>query len=142
MPRHLKEADRAQRQAWRQEVEFVGANQQPLRITGGGTVRTAVQLDPAARRKVSASLMAAAETAAPDRVFLNLENVRGLVDSTAFNVYVSARTRTPASRPIEEKAGSIALFGVRKATQMRTAATGSGAHVRARHHEDHRRAAL
>jgi len=32
---------------------------------------------------------ATAAPSAPDRVFLNLENVRGLNDATAFNVYIN-----------------------------------------------------
>jgi tyrosinase len=53
---------------------------------------------------------------APDRVFLNLENVRGLVDSTAFHVYVGLpEGANPAGHP-ELLAGSVALFGARKAS--------------------------
>jgi len=96
-------------------VELVGANRGSLRITGS-EARTSVQLDPGMRRKVSASLAAAVEAAAPDRVFLNLENVRGLVDSTAFQVYVDLPDgANPADYP-ERLAGSVALFGVRKAS--------------------------
>ena len=98
-------------------VELVGANRESLRITGS-EARTSVQLDAAMRHKVSASLAraAAAEDTAPDRIFLNLENVRGLVDSTAFRVYVGLPEQaTPADHP-ERLAGSIALFGVRKAS--------------------------
>jgi tyrosinase len=80
-------------------VELVGANTNALRIMGG-KAQTTVRLDSGPRKKVSNSLVAAAETAAPDRVFLNLENVRGLVD---------------ADHP-ELLAGSLALFGVRKAS--------------------------
>jgi tyrosinase len=68
------------------------------------------------RRKVSASLAAAASTAAPDRVFLNLENIRGLTDSTVFQVYVGLPDgANPADHP-DLLAGSVALFGVRKAS--------------------------
>jgi len=96
-------------------VELVGANREPLPIKGS-EARTSVQLDTGMRRKVSASLARAAETAAPDRVFLNLENVRGLADSTAFQVYVGLPDdANPADHP-ERLAGSIALFGVRKAS--------------------------
>ena len=48
----------------------------------------------------------AGEAAVPDRVFLNLENIRGLNDATTFQVVVNGQL-----------AGTIALFGVRKATQ-------------------------
>jgi tyrosinase len=98
-------------------VELVGANHEALRITGS-EAHTSVQLDPGMRRKVSASLAraAAAEEATPDKVFLNLENVRGLIDSTAFQVYIGLPEGVdPADYP-ERRAGGIALFGVRKAS--------------------------
>ena len=104
-------------------VELVGANREPLRIAGS-EVRTSVQLDTGVRRKVSASLAEAAQPAsarslsnvAPDRVFLNLENVRGLADSTVFQVYVGLPDgANPADHP-ERLASSVALFGVRKAS--------------------------
>lgn len=88
-------------------VELMGASQEPLRISGKKQVRTSVQLDTATRKKVSASLAAVQtnKAAEPDRVFLNLENVRGLHDATALQVYIK-----------DHPAGTIALFGVRKAT--------------------------
>jgi tyrosinase len=97
-------------------VELVGASQQALPVRGSD-VRTSVQLDTNVRRKVTASLTTAALAASvPDRVFLNLENVRGLVDSTAFRVYVGLpEGANPADYP-QLLAGSIALFGVRKAS--------------------------
>jgi len=96
-------------------VELVGANQGSLSIQGA-EAHTSVQLNAGVRRKVSASLTAAAETAPPDRVFLNLENVRGVGDSTVFQVYVGLPAgANPADHP-ENLAGSIALFGVRKAS--------------------------
>jgi tyrosinase len=96
-------------------VELVGANREALPIKGS-EARTSVRLDAGVRQKVAASLAAAAETAAPDRVFLNLENVRGLADSTAFRVYVDLpEGANPAHHP-ERLAGSVALFGVRKAS--------------------------
>jgi tyrosinase len=97
-------------------VELVGATQQPLPVQDG-EVSATVHLDSAGRRKVSASLAKAAETNAPDRVFLNLENVRGVSDSTAFHVYVGLPAGVdPAAHP-ELLAGSVALFGVRKASK-------------------------
>jgi tyrosinase len=88
-------------------VELVGANRESLRITGD-EARTSVRLDTGMLHKVSASLAraTAAEEATPDRVFLNLENVRGLVDSTAFQVYIGLPDEaTPDDHP-ERLAGS------------------------------------
>jgi len=101
-------------------VELVGASTAPLQIQDGETHAT-VRLDAAALGKVSASLAnvaqaKAATPPAPDRVFLNLENVRGAYDSPAFQVYVGLPDgANPADHP-ELNAGSIALFGVRKAS--------------------------
>lgn len=86
-------------------VELIGANQHSIKIAGTSDVRAAVPLDRQVQRKVSASLAAAAADQAPDRVFLNLENVRGLNDAATFNVYVNERL-----------AGNISLFGVRRTT--------------------------
>ena len=97
-------------------VELLGANNQSLRLTGN-EARAAITLDAAVQRKVTASFLAAAAAPVrPDRIFLNLENVRGLSDATAFNVYVDLpEGEDPAKHP-DNLAGSVALFGVRKAT--------------------------
>ena len=108
-------------------VELLGANSQSLRLTGT-EARTVVTLDPAVRAKVSASLRAgmAAAPATPDRVFLNLENVRGLHDATSFGVYINLPDGAdPASYP-DHQAGGIALFGVRKATLAKGGHAGNG----------------
>lgn len=98
-------------------VELLGANTQSLRLSGT-EARTSVVLDPAVRRKVAASLrsVAAATPREPDRIFLNLENVRGLNDATAFHVYINLPEGEDPARHPDHLAGSIALFGVRKAT--------------------------
>jgi len=97
-------------------VELLGASREAVPITGT-EAKAAVHLDPGVRRKVRASLTAAAEATTPDRVFLNLENVRGLSDATAFRVYIDLpEGANPADYP-DRLAGSVALFGVRKATQ-------------------------
>jgi tyrosinase len=98
-------------------VELLGANNQSLRLTGTETT-TSVALDARVQRKVFMSLQAAATAAkpVPDRIFLNLENVRGLNDATAFSVYINVPEGDDPIRHPELLAGSIALFGVRKAT--------------------------
>ncbi|HET9210446.1 MAG TPA: tyrosinase family protein [Thermoanaerobaculia bacterium] len=96
-------------------VELVGANRGALAITGSG-VSTTINLDPDVRRQVSASLAAAGETAQPDRVFLNLENVRGARDASVLNVYVNLpEGAAPGDHP-EHLAGSVGLFGLRRAS--------------------------
>lgn len=88
------------------QAELVGANQQSLKISGTGDVHSAVRLNKDVQRKVRASFAAAAAPEqAPDRVFLNLENVRGSNDATTLNVYVNERL-----------AGNVSFFGVRRAS--------------------------
>jgi tyrosinase len=106
-------------------VELVGANAERIAIRGN-LVQTSVQLEPGTRKKVSASLLSAVETATPDRVFLNLENVQGQSDATAFSVYVDIpHGDKPVDHP-ERLAGSIALFGVSKASDPNEEHAGQG----------------
>ncbi len=96
-------------------VELVGANQGVLSIQGSGA-RTNVKLDADIRRKVSASLAKASETAAPDRVFLNLENVRGTRDAHVLSVYINLPEGEKPNKHPELLAGSVGLFGLRRAS--------------------------
>jgi tyrosinase len=106
-------------------TELVGANQQPLAIKGTGA-RTSVKLDAGVRRKVSASLAKASETAPPDRVFLNLENVRGTHDAAALSVYINLpEGAKPGDHP-ELLAGSVGLFGLRRASAKDDKHAGQG----------------
>lgn len=102
-----------------QNVELLGASRQPLRIAGRKEARTSVELEDAVRRKVTESFASAANeeaSAVPDRLFLNLENVRSFSDAVAFQVYVNLpEGANPADHP-ERAAGSVALFGVTAAT--------------------------
>jgi tyrosinase len=106
-------------------VELLGAFDQRLHVVGN-EVRAKVALDESIKNKVIASLRAASHAAPPDRVFLNLENVRGLNDAGIFNVYINVpEGEDPAKHP-ECKAGSVALFGVRKATMKDGEHSGNG----------------
>jgi tyrosinase len=59
----------------------------------------------------------------PDRVYLNLENVRGTRDATALSVFINLpEGSNPADHP-ELLAGTVGLFGLRRAT------VASGQHV-------------
>ena len=96
-------------------AELVGASQGALPIKGTGA-RTTVRLDANVRRKVSASLATASETAPPDRVYLNLENVRGTHDAGVLTVYINLpEGANPKDHP-ELKAGSVGLFGLSNAS--------------------------
>jgi tyrosinase len=96
-------------------MELLGANQQALPITGSGA-STSVKLDAGVRGKVSASLAMASETAAPDRVFLNLENVSGTHDASVLSVYINLPEGAKPSEHPELLAGSVGLFGLRSAS--------------------------
>jgi tyrosinase len=96
-------------------VELVGANQEALAIKGSGA-HTTVRLDTEVRHKVSTSLARAAQTAAPDRVFLNLENVRGTHDASVLSVYINLPEGASPSEHPELLAGSVGLFGLRRAS--------------------------
>ncbi|MEA2490230.1 MAG: tyrosinase [Acidobacteriota bacterium] len=114
----------------RQNVEMVGASHRPLRVAGREEVRTSVQLNDGARRRVTKSFTAAeadaGQAAAPDRMFLNLENVRGLSDAVVFQVYVNLpEDANPADHP-ERLAGSVGLFGVTEATSADDEHGGAG----------------
>ena len=102
------------------KVELIGANDASVPLSGGET-RSRVRLDPAMRRKVTASLTPDAKgvgvAAAPDRVFLNLENVRGRSDAAAFHVYVGLPDDEEPADHTDRLAGSIAPFGMTKASQ-------------------------
>jgi tyrosinase len=107
-------------------VELLGANTESLRVVGT-EARTSVALDKTVNQRVGASLLGAvAQATIPDRVFLNLENVRGLNDATILNVYINVpEGEDPATHP-ELKAGSIALFGVSKASSADNTHAGDG----------------
>ncbi len=106
-------------------VELLGAFDQRVNMVGTDA-RARVMLDDTVKRRVTASLRNASETTPPDRIFLNLENVRGLNDSVVCNVYINVpEGEDPAKHP-EYKAGSVALFGVRKATMKHGEHSGNG----------------
>lgn len=101
-----------------ENVELVGANEETVVVKSQTASR--VRLDSGMRGKVSAGLAptadAAGEIAPGDRVFLNLENVKGKSDASAFNVYVGVTDdEDPEAHP-ERLAGSVAPFGMRKAS--------------------------
>jgi tyrosinase len=108
-----------------QKVELVGASQASVAVTGMGA-RTIVRLDPAVRRKVAASLAAASETSVPDRTYLQLENVRGTYDATVLSVYINLPERARPSEHPELLAGSVGLFGLRRASETDGEHAGAG----------------
>jgi tyrosinase len=106
-------------------TELVGASQDTIRLTAT-PVETRVRVDPAPAQRTFRTLEAVRSapesTVVPDRVFLNLENVRGRNDAAVFYVYVSHPTATVP----ETLAGVVSLFGVKKASQPDGAQGGNG----------------
>jgi tyrosinase len=96
------------------KVELLGASEPGLRLSGG-EARARVVLKPEVESKVMKSF-SSMPTAAPDRVFLNLENVRAARDGTVFSVYVNLPDGADPAAHAELRAGSVALFGVRAAS--------------------------
>lgn len=108
-----------------QEPELIGSNDSSIRLRDG-VLHAPVRLDPAGRERVSASLSGVARGAAPDRVFLNLENVRGLSDAIALRVYVGMESGANPSDHPENLAGTVSLFGVSRASDPDDSHAGSG----------------
>jgi tyrosinase len=111
-----------------EHVELMGASQGGFSLTGS-QAKAAVQLDQAVKNKVTSSLQGmgmAGGPATPDRVFLNLENVRGVDDATILNVYINVPEGDDPAKHPELKAGSIGMFGVSKASAMDGPHAGNG----------------
>lgn len=110
------------------EVELVGANDES--VTVRNTASSRVRLDAGVRNSVGATFAPAAAadaaSAPSDRVFLNLENVRGQSDASAFRVYVGVPDGEDVEAHPELLAGSVAPFGLRKATQADGEHAGQG----------------
>lgn len=104
-------------EAVRKSVELVGTNNRLLQITGSGA-STTVQLDGEIRQKVVRSLLEASPTETPDRVYLNLENVRGAHDATALNIFVNLPEGSNPSDHLDLLAETVSLFGLRRASLL------------------------
>ncbi|MGC5702694.1 tyrosinase family protein [Pseudomonas sp. NFXW11] len=111
-----------------QNSELIGANRAPLDLVGN-SVQTTVVLDKQGTQKLFTSLKAntlAATFTPPDRVFLNLENIRGKRDSILLEVYINLpQDADPAQHP-ELRAGVLALFGMRRASRTDLGHGGQG----------------
>ena len=115
--------------AQRKPAELVGANDRSIAIGSEG-IQTLVKFDQGVSRKIVDSLRASPSFAAgggePDRVFLNLENIRGVNDAAVLDVYVNLpKDAKPEDNP-HHLAGAVSLFGVRKATRPDSAHGGNG----------------
>ena len=94
--------------------ELVGAHDGALRIDSSG-VRASVKLDNQVRNKMVSTLVTASVINVPDRVYLQLENVRGTRDANKLNIYVNGIA-----------AGCVPLFGMHQASLKDGEHGGSG----------------
>lgn len=106
--------------------ELIGASEPGIRVTGD-PVEARLRVDPDAAGRTMRSLQVEsgnleAAPAQPDRVFLNLENVRGINDAAVLYVYVSH----PAVDMPERHVGAVGFFGVRKASHPEGGEVGNG----------------
>lgn len=112
-----------------QATELIGANDSTVRLQGAA-VETQVRVDRVAGQKVMRSFQTSATLSAtpvePDRIFLNLENIRGRNDAAIFYVYVNLpQDANPEEHP-DRLAGVVSLFGVQNATRTDDAHAGNG----------------
>jgi tyrosinase len=100
-------------------VELVGASDRSVNLSAG-ELSADVRLDPPTRSKVTQSFAAAASPTGatePDRIFLAIENIRGVQDSALVEVYVSAPQHGNRPPSAARLAGTISGFGLTKATR-------------------------
>lgn len=102
-----------------QKTELVGSYAQPLRL-GPAPVTATVSLDQVTQKKVlgnTASAFNLDTPKTPDRVFVNVENIRGSNDAASFFVYVNLpEGADPKSYP-DHRARAFTLFGVDQASK-------------------------
>ncbi len=97
--------------------ELLGAHDGSLKLGSSG-VRASVRLAPAAQksfRNVPLARLAAEAEAPAEHLYLQLENVRGTRDAQKLSVYVN-----------DQLAGTVALFGLRRASTAEGGHGGSG----------------
>ena len=68
----------------------------------------------------------AAKTAAPDNVYIKVENVRGTFDATVLSVYLDLPEGAKPGESRQYLAGNIALFGLRRASMKDGQHAGEG----------------
>lgn len=107
--------------------ELIGANARSVSLVGS-EARTSLTLAGPGAGLVAKALGANAGLAPPQkqRFFLNLENVRGSNDSSVISVYLNVPDGENATEHPELRAGSVGLFGVRKASVADDAHAGDG----------------
>ncbi len=108
-------------------VELLGSGSGKVSLSGTASKRSGVQLDAPTLSRLAASLSGeAAPAGLPDRVFLNLENVRSRTDTVLFKVYIGLQVdANPGDNP-DNLAGTISLFGTSIASDPSELHAGDG----------------
>lgn len=121
-----KAAVETRRTAVAQEAipEMVGATEQTVHLTGRHTTAQVALTAPTgpARRK------AVAEAAAPQRVFLNIENVTGTGSPNGYSVYINVPENEDPRKHEDLCAGTLPMFGVKEASRASKKHAGDGLH--------------
>jgi tyrosinase len=106
------------------KTELMGASEGGLSLSGAAVRQVSVKTSQDVRQRVTRSLLG--EMAQPDRIFLNLENITGLEDSTIFQVYIGLKEGAEPSQNIDYLAGGVSLFGVTQASDPAGKHAGNG----------------
>jgi tyrosinase len=104
--------------------EMVGASDEPIDLTGQ---RVVVNM-PVSAPTGPARVAAAAADARPQRMFLNIENIKGSAAGTSYEVYVNVPAGEDPRAHQELYAGLLPLFGLAEATRGDQDHPGDGLH--------------
>lgn len=108
-------------------VEMMGSGSGRVQLAGSERQSSKVQINRPSMERLVMSLDGGEEnTETPDRVFLNLENVRSRSDTVIFQVYVGLAADAAASDESSQLAGTISLFGALEASSDESEHAGNG----------------
>jgi tyrosinase len=106
------------------EAELLGANSEELEIKGSGA-DTVVRLNTDLQKLVTGLAKTSSEKP-PGGIYLALENVRGTQDATVLDVSISRREDASLGEQRDQLAGSVGLYGLRRASVQSDQGGGSG----------------
>ncbi|MEM9046435.1 MAG: tyrosinase family protein [Pseudomonadota bacterium] len=108
-------------------VEMIGTGEGKIALSGTAQHQASVRLDQPTVDRLSENLSGAApQPGLPDRVFLNLENVRSQSDAVIFKVYVGMPPGTDPADSDTYFAGTVSLFGATLASDPAGKHAGNG----------------
>lgn len=113
-------------------IELVGADNTTIELSGkkASAASAQVQLDMRTMNKVNRSFRILSNSGItnqePDRIFLNVENIRSSQDGAVIDVYLNPTGSDNFSDYSNYYAGTIAFFGVRKASSNDEPQGGNG----------------